>query len=240
MNEPLNYKDWRSADIAGKYLTGVRGAIPLARVQLEVMVKICREFLSGIDNFLDLGCGDGVLGRYIQEQYPDAYGVFLDYSEPMIEVLESKINSKSRILNRDYSHDVWLKDLESEKPFDLIVSGFSIHHLENRDKKILYQRIYGLLKPGGLFLNLEHVASATPGIEKIHDEIFIDSLVEFHKKTRTREEVAAEYYNRDDKALNILLPVEDQCRWLREIGFLHVDCFFKIFELALFGGVKPG
>ena len=38
---------------------------------------------------------------------------------------------------------------------------------------------------------------------------------------------------------NILAPVGDQCDWLREIGFEDVDCYFKIFELAVFGGRKP-
>ncbi|SPE57295.1 hypothetical protein SBV1_270094 [Verrucomicrobia bacterium] len=30
----------------------------------------------------------------------------------------------------------------------------------------------------------------------------------------------------------------EQCQWLREIGFENVDCYFKVFELALFGGTK--
>jgi hypothetical protein len=30
-----------------------------------------------------------------------------------------------------------------------------------------------------------------------------------------------------------------QCQWLQEIGFGDVDCFFKLFQLALFGGQKP-
>jgi hypothetical protein len=33
--------------------------------------------------------------------------------------------------------------------------------------------------------------------------------------------------------------VEEQCRWLKEIGFVEVDCWFKVLELALFGGRKP-
>ena len=37
---------------------------------------------------------------------------------------------------------------------------------------------------------------------------------------------------------NILATVEKQCDWLLEIGFQEVDCYMKIFELALFGGVK--
>ncbi len=56
---------------------------------------------------------------------------------------------------------------------------------------------------------------------------------------KTREEVALHYYNRPDKAANILAPVEDQCQWLRAIGFENVDCYFKILELAMFGGTKP-
>ena len=157
----------------------------------------------------------------------------------MIKELKKKLKYKSRVVAEDYSRDHWLSIVDGEKPFDVILSGYSIHHLENDDKRILYQQIYALLKPGGLFLNLEHVSSASERVEKIHDGIFIDALAEFQKESKHRNEVKAEYENRDDKVLNILMPVEDQCQWLKEIGFDHVDCYFKIFELALFGGVKP-
>ena len=49
----------------------------------------------------------------------------------------------------------------------------------------------------------------------------------------------ATYHARPDKADNILAPVEQQCLWLRDIGFADVDVFWKWFELALFGGRKP-
>jgi hypothetical protein len=51
--------------------------------------------------------------------------------------------------------------------------------------------------------------------------------------------VASTYDQRPDKAANILAPVEEQCAWLRAVGFVDVDCFFKAFELAVFGGRKP-
>jgi hypothetical protein len=44
------------------------------------------------------------------------------------------------------------------------------------------------------------------------------------------------WYHRPDKTENILALAETQCQWLREIGFADVDCFFKLFQLALFGG----
>ena len=56
--------------------------------------------------------------------------------------------------------------------------------------------------------------------------------------TRTLEQIAEEYATRPDKAANILAPVELQCDWLREIGYEDVDCYMRIYELAVFGGRK--
>jgi tRNA (cmo5U34)-methyltransferase len=57
--------------------------------------------------------------------------------------------------------------------------------------------------------------------------------------TKRREEVADEFVHRPDKQANILAPVEHQCAWLHEIGYVDVDCHFKSFELAVFGGRRP-
>jgi hypothetical protein len=56
---------------------------------------------------------------------------------------------------------------------------------------------------------------------------------------KSREEIDQQYYSRADKKANILTLVETQCEWLRNICFVDVDCFMKIFELGLFGGIRP-
>ncbi len=48
----------------------------------------------------------------------------------------------------------------------------------------------------------------------------------------------AESKNRHDQWANVLTPVEPQLRWLREAGFSDVDCYWRCFELAIFGGYK--
>ena len=45
------------------------------------------------------------------------------------------------------------------------------------------------------------------------------------------------YHDPQYNKLNMLESVELQCKGLIDIGFKDVDCYLKIFELALFGGV---
>jgi cyclopropane fatty-acyl-phospholipid synthase-like methyltransferase len=101
--------------------------------------------------------------------------------------------------------------------FDVIVTAFAIHHLADQRKRALYAEVLDLLEPGGMFANLEHVASPT---EVLHQRFY--SMIEA---------------NEDPS--NQLTPVDVQLEWLRDIGFVDVECFWKWRELALLAGVKP-
>jgi ubiquinone/menaquinone biosynthesis C-methylase UbiE len=230
---------WQTAEIARTYVDGVRGAIPGAGLQLEIIGKIAGAWCPRPFKIMDLGCGDGILGRLLLDAYPESRVIFSDFSEPMLEKLCGRIGTDKRanIINVDFATSAWIKEVESEKPFDIIVSGFAIHHQPDDRKKELYAEIYRLLGKGGLFLNLDQVSSATASIGWIFDSFFLDCMRSFLADTEsnvTIDEIEKAYYQ--DKKENIPAPVEKQCRWLRDIGFQDVDCFFKAFELALFGG----
>jgi ubiquinone/menaquinone biosynthesis C-methylase UbiE len=237
------HSKWQTSELTKAYLDGVRGAIPGAKLQLEVLSKIISIWRPRPSVILDLGCGDGILGRMLLDEHPAVHLIFADFSAPMLEELQKQIKSNERatIVRTDFSALDWSKRVATENSIDVVVSGFAIHHQPDRRKMDLYSEIYNLLKEGGVFLNLEHVSSVTPAGQTLFDSFFIDNLLQFHMNsdsTRTRQEIEETYYHRPDKAENILAPVETQCQWLRQIGFKDVDCFFKIFELALFGGRK--
>lgn len=243
MSTPLT-SAWQTPELAEAFLEGVRGAIPGADLQLAVIGKLADGWCQSASRILDLGCGNGILGKFLLSRMRGASGLFLDFSEPMLAAAQENLAAltKAAIAKADFSSPQWLKVAEPHAPFDLVVSGFAIHHQPDPRKRELYTEVFSLLAPGGVFLNLEHVASASEAGEKLFDDFFVDHLHSFHARcdaSADRESIAADYYERPDKKENILAALDDQCEWLREIGFRDVDCFFKLFELAVFGGRKP-
>jgi tRNA (cmo5U34)-methyltransferase len=235
---------WKSEELARTFLEGVRGAIPGAALQLEVIRKIVSAWQPSASRVLDLGCGDGILGRTLMEELPSAHFLFVDFSGPMLAALRDRLPAgpSAAVYCADFSTAAWLRAVSSAAPVDVVVSGFAIHHQPDERKRAIYEEIYRILGEGGVFLNLEHVKSSGDAGEQLFDLFFVDHLVRFHREASPQKsvrEIEDGYYNRPDKAENILAPVGLQCEWLREIGFQDVDCFFKVFELALFGGRKP-
>lgn len=234
---------WKTKDLSDLYVNNVRGAIPLAKAQIEIMLKIIRYWNPNIKKVIDLGCGNGILGKAILLNFPKIDLFCLDFSESMLDSAKNNFNSLERVnfVNADFSSYEWIDSLKSTEGFDLIISGFSIHHQPDKRKKEIYKEIYNLLNPNGIFLNLEHISSPTESIESLFEDYFIDHLYSYqgrNNKEVTRDSIAEKYYNRPDKKENLLAPLETQCNWLKEIGYLDVDCFFKVFELAIFGGRK--
>jgi tRNA (cmo5U34)-methyltransferase len=260
--ESLNV--WQTNALTKKYLEGVRGAIPLAQEQMQVMLRLIRSAQPDLKSVLDFGCGDGILGQAVLDQHPLAHGVFLDFSGPMLEAAWERLADYRMVsfILADYGETGWQQHLQQvagdvpsgngrDEPsadnaaairFDAIISGYSIHHQPDERKRELYAELFDLLSPGGIFINVEHVSSPSDWVESVFNDHFVDSLVDYHQRhgsPKSRQEIDREYYSRPDKEANILAPMEVQCDWLRAIGFQDVDCYLKIFELAVFGGIKP-
>jgi tRNA (cmo5U34)-methyltransferase len=166
---------------------------------------------------LDLGTGDGYTLGLVRSVHPEADGVGVDFSAEMLGLARRRFAGDAGVEIVEHDLDAPLPALGT---FDLVVSSFAIHHCVDERKRALYGEVFELLEPGGRFLNLEHVDSATP-------ELHVDFLAAIGKTPA------------EDDPSNKLVAVETQLTWLREIGFAQVDCHWKWREIALLAGVKP-
>jgi len=209
-------REWQDAEHARGYREAAgAGAFPHWAESEEVV----RELIPPrVGRVLDLGTGDGRLLALVRAERPGTPAVGLDFSQPMLEAARERLAGEEGVELRVHDLADPLPDLG---PFDLIVSGFAIHHLEDERKRAVYAEVLALLEPGGRFLNLEHVASATPAL---HAEFM----------------AAIAHLEDEEDPSNRLSPVEDQLDWLREAGFEDVDCHWRWRELALLRGDRPG
>ena len=185
--------------------------------RLEGESVLLQHVPHGARRILDLGTGDGRLLALLQADRREMLGVGLDFSELMLAAARERFGEDKRI--ELVSHDL-AEPLPPLGRFDAVVSSFAIHHLEHARKRSLFGEVFALLKPGGVFANFEHVASAS---HRLHLAFFaaIDEPIE------------------NEDLSDRLLDVETQLGWLRELGFGDVDCYWKWLEMALLIGVKP-
>ena len=212
-NTPINL--WTSTDHAHQYLERAdalshRGEADSAL--LEFIPNTARRIL-------DLGTGDGRLLALLKlallkEGVHETEAIALDFSPAMIEAARKRFAGDSSVSVVAHNLDRRLPTLGK---FDAVISSIAIHHVVHERKRELYREVHGLLNPGGVFCNLEHVASPTP---RLHEEFL--NRIGFTVET--------------EDPSNKLLDVETQLQWLREIGFVDVDCHWKWRELALLAG----
>ncbi|GAA4719989.1 class I SAM-dependent methyltransferase [Brevibacillus fulvus] len=172
---------------------------------------------------LDLGAGTGLLSAFLLERYPQAAVTLVDLSEKMLDVARERFRQRPQItfLHADYL------TYEFSSSYDLIVSGLSIHHLPDPDKQRLYQKVFALLDPGGIFINADQVLGHTAYLEFLYKN---DWRHKVESSGLSQEEIAAAY---ERTKLDQMATLEEQLRWLNHCGFSDVDCVYKYYNFAV-------
>lgn len=167
---------------------------------------------------LDMGAGTGLLSALLLERYPAADITLLDLSEKMLAVAQARFSGKRNVRFRtgDYAQ----ADLGG--PYDLVCSALSIHHLEPGDKRRLFERVYRVLSPGGIFVNADQSEGETPYFEQRYLAYWNEFLT---NGPLSADEHAEILKRRNTLDKNEKLSV--QLAWLRGAGFSDVDVVYR-------------
>jgi tRNA (cmo5U34)-methyltransferase len=206
---------WTSSDHVKDYLSRADSIAHRGEGESTLLEFIPQD----VHRILDLGTGDGRLLALVRSDLarrgnPNTEAIAVDFSPAMLEAARKRFASDSRVSVIAHNLDGPLPVLGK---FNVVISSFAIHHLVHERKRALYAEIFSLLNPNGVFCNLEHVSSPT---QQLHEE-FLHTIG---------------YTVETEDPSNKLLELETQLGWLREIGFIDVDCHWKWRELALLTG----
>jgi len=174
--------------------------------------------LAGTDprRILDLGAGTGMLSAMVLDAYSEASVTLFDFAPSMLEKAAASLDdSRAETVVGDMYKAI------PEGPWDAIVSALAIHHLTDEGKGFVYRSACEQLKPGGVFVNAEHVYGPTEEMDAEYRRWHRDKA---HEAGITDEDWAAAV---ERMTHDHLIPLSDQLRLLSEAGFTDVDCLFK-------------
>lgn len=181
-----------------------------------------------VESVLDLGAGTGLLTKYVLEIFPEASFRLIDVSAKMLDSAKSRFSNYPKI---KYDTGDYVSCFPEGK-YDLIVSGLSIHHLDEHMKKSLYANILNGLNEGGCFINLDQFNADSVSINNFFDDYWLDfiknNLIDISDETSWMERRKLDKENSIPKTVTML----------KETGFQNVECIYQFMKFGVIVALK--
>lgn len=178
---------------------------------------------------LELGCGTGEWASEFLRAHSDADYLAIEFSPKMRDLASTRLaryGTHFRLLDQDLNASL------PAGPFDLVVSFFAIHHVENKPR--LVHDIFGCLAPGGLFM----YADITVAPDAVLERSFPDGWVAFMRQAGLDEE-RIPHVLADHREHDMAESASAQLAFLHAAGFAPAEVIWSWEKFALFYAAKP-
>jgi len=179
---------------------------------------------------LEIGTGTGLFTEMFLEKYPNARMDLVDIAEDMLNIAKERLKEYKNL--NFHLENIMEFEPNENKQYDAIISSLAIHHLEDKDKEPLYNKIGEWIKPNGTFVNAEMIAGETEYLNKMYE----DWQIQIAMNSGLDEEGKQKALDRIN--LDIVAPTSKQLSWLENAGFSHVDCIYKAYSLGVLWAKK--
>lgn len=235
-------EDWTNKEFARQWDADTVSYNLTRLEQLDILLSILKDEYREGATILDIGMGSGLVEEMLFERIPYAKVVGADFSEPMLEL------ARARLAKYQGQYEVVTQDLthisETRLPARQYSVAFSvqvIHNVAHQYKKETFAFIQRALAPGGLFLLLDRIRVATPGLFGAYLSVWdrLDRVRGSGSHTHTRE---GDTFEAHEKSVSTRgdqpATLEEHLQWLREAGFDEVACLNLHGNRALFAARK--
>jgi tRNA (cmo5U34)-methyltransferase len=207
----------------------VRKLIPKYEEMHQLVVDLVNFPKESRLDILDLGSGTGQTALKILKKFPNAKIDGIDISNNMIE--QSKIRLKN-YLDRIKFKEEDIIDSKFIKKYDAVVSVLCIHHLNSKQKQEFFKKIFETLDKEGIFIIGDIIKFDTEKETKEKEKEWKNYLV-----SKLGEE-KAEFWFDNYKEEDLPDSINNQLKWLRNVGFKETKCLWRHMNYAVFYGKK--
>ena len=214
--------------IAEEYDKNRRKFIPC----FDEFYKNTTEFIaSNIEKpkqIVDLGAGTGLLTYFWYRQCPNSKYVLVDIADEMLKVARKRFDG---IENISYQIENYIHKLPHIL-FDTVISALSIHHLEDKDKRKLFARIYDSLPYGGLFVNYDQFCAGQTEIDHWFQSFWENQLANSGLTDKDME------LWKERRKLDRECTVEQEVNMLKDCRFKIVKCVYSCQKFSVIVAIK--
>jgi SAM-dependent methyltransferase len=194
---------------------------------------------------VELGCGEGRLTQAVLEMFPHATAVALDGSPEMRAQAAARLHTfgaRATVADFELISPDWWPLVDGA---DAVISSLAIHHLDGPGKQRLFRAMATRLSPTGALLIADLVQPVRAEVEELfasgwdaaaarQSRVPPGSPRAFEQFLKTQWNI----FTYPDPEVDKPSPLFDQLVWLREAGFLMVDCFWHRAGHAVYGGYR--
>lgn len=179
-------------------------------------------------NVLDLGAGTGLLTKFWYQQLQNARFTLVDVAKDMLDVARLRFggDDRMRYVVGDYTQGLPNGD------FDVVISALSIHHLDDQEKKTLFEDIYKRLPKGGMLVNYDQFSAGDATLNEWYDKTWISKLRQSNLTERDIE------LWKQRRLLDKECSVEAEVDMLKNSRFDIVKCVYSNQKFAVIVAIK--
>ncbi len=136
------------------------GYVPEREARFTAMFDALESLLPPSFVALDLACGPGSISRRLLERFPGARAVAVDIDPVLLAIGRAAVGpveGRLRFVDADLAEPGWLATLGGTR-VDAVLSSTALHWIPPEPLARLYRDLAGMLRPGGLVLNADHMA----------------------------------------------------------------------------------